>query len=101
MFESILWVLGSYLPSSFASLVPIANPGVSRDTVSSIGVLRGQSLPETVTGMGHVCAFRHALALDEKRVKFQPEYVNGGLGPLPGDTGNVKEVWFPGTHSDM
>ncbi|KAJ8503144.1 hypothetical protein ONZ45_g11119 [Pleurotus djamor] len=71
------------------------------DTVSSIGILRGQSLPETVTGMGHVCAFRHALALDEKRVKFQPEYVNGGLGPLPGDTGNVKEVWFPGTHSDI
>ncbi|KAJ8515394.1 hypothetical protein ONZ45_g7181 [Pleurotus djamor] len=71
------------------------------DTVSSIGVLRGQSLPETVTGMGHVCAFRHALALDEKRVKFQPEYVNGGLGPLPGDTETVREVWFPGTHSDI
>ncbi|KAJ8481649.1 hypothetical protein ONZ45_g15247 [Pleurotus djamor] len=71
------------------------------DTVSSIGILRGQSLPETVTGMGHVCAFRHALALDEKRVKFQPEYVNGGLGPLLTDKGNVKEVWFPGTHSDI
>ncbi|KAJ8490191.1 hypothetical protein ONZ45_g13288 [Pleurotus djamor] len=71
------------------------------DTVSSIGVLRGNSLPETVSGMGHVCAFRHALALDERRVKFQPEYANGGLGPRETDKGNVKEVWFSGSHSDI
>jgi hypothetical protein len=57
--------------------------------------------------MHHVCVFRHALALDERRVKFLPEYVNGGLGPDA--SGNkdelkhcdVKEVWFSGTHSDM
>ncbi|KAJ8501625.1 hypothetical protein ONZ45_g12086 [Pleurotus djamor] len=74
----------------------------SRDTVSSIGVFRGKSLPETVSGMGHVCHFRHALALDERRAKFQPEYVNGGLGPIKGETrGDVKEVWFKGTHSDI
>ncbi|KAJ8502723.1 hypothetical protein ONZ45_g11496 [Pleurotus djamor] len=44
--------------------------------------------------MGHVCVFRHALALDECRVKFQPEYANGGLGPRTGDdsVGDVKEV---------
>ncbi|KAJ8514716.1 hypothetical protein ONZ45_g7778 [Pleurotus djamor] len=71
------------------------------DTVSSIGILRGKSLPETVSGMGHVCAFRHALALDERRVKFQPEYANGGLGPERGDRGDVKEVWFAGSHSDI
>jgi hypothetical protein len=62
-------------------------------------------LPETMTGMRHVCVFRHALALDERRVKFLPEYVNGGLGPPEKDgdegKGNVKEVWFSGTHSDM
>ncbi|THU84328.1 hypothetical protein K435DRAFT_613753, partial [Dendrothele bispora CBS 962.96] len=51
------------------------------DTVSSIGVIRGPSLPETTTGMKHVCYFRHALALDERRVKFLPEYANGGEGP--------------------
>lgn len=50
--------------------------------------------------MRHVCVVRHALALDEKRVKFLPEFVNGGSGPLD-DEGNVKEVWFPGSHSDM
>ncbi|KAJ8521311.1 hypothetical protein ONZ45_g1994 [Pleurotus djamor] len=70
--------------------------------LSSIGVLRGKSLPETVSGMGHVCHFRHALALDERRAKFQPEYVNGGNGPTNGErTGDVKEVWFKGTHSDI
>jgi hypothetical protein len=53
--------------------------------------------------MTHVCVFRHALALDELRVKFLPEYANGGGGPpnrVPGKT-DVKEVWFAGSHSDM
>ena len=35
-------------------------------------------LPGTVDGMVHVCYFRHALALDERRVKFLPEYAYGG-----------------------
>ncbi|KAI0039159.1 hypothetical protein FA95DRAFT_1612794 [Auriscalpium vulgare] len=73
------------------------------DTVSSIGFARGKSLPETTTGMLHVCVFRHALALDERRIKFQPEFVNGGSGPRDEDYGKVdaKEVWFAGSHSDV
>ncbi|KAI0039155.1 WD40 repeat-like protein [Auriscalpium vulgare] len=73
------------------------------DTVSSVGFARGPSLPETTTGMVHVCACCHALALDENRVKFQPELVNGGVGPLDDNRGkgNVKEVWFAGSHSDV
>ncbi|KAI0052938.1 hypothetical protein FA95DRAFT_1601309 [Auriscalpium vulgare] len=73
------------------------------DTVSSIGFARGKSLPETTTGMLHVCVFRHALALDEKRAKFQPEFVNGGSGPREEDSGkcDCKEVWFAGSHSDV
>ncbi|PPQ69959.1 hypothetical protein CVT26_013295 [Gymnopilus dilepis] len=54
------------------------------DTVSSIGLTRGKKqLPFTTDGMKHVCYFRHALALDERRVKFLPEYAYGGstLGP--------------------
>ena len=70
-----------------------------RDTVSSIGFARGPSLAETANGMGHVCHCCHALALDECRVKFLPEYASGGVGPTGG--GNVKEVWFAGSHSDM
>ncbi|EIN03616.1 hypothetical protein PUNSTDRAFT_139337 [Punctularia strigosozonata HHB-11173 SS5] len=70
------------------------------DTVSSIGFARGKSLPETTTGMSHVCVFRHALALDERRVKFLPEYANGGAGPKEARS-NIKEVWFAGSHSDI
>ena len=74
-----------------------------RDTVSSVGITRGPSLPETTNGMRHVCVFRHALASDERRIKFLPEYANGGAGP---DTNSdsktdIKEVWFAGSHSDM
>ncbi|KAF4618227.1 hypothetical protein D9613_011599 [Agrocybe pediades] len=49
------------------------------DTVSSIGLIRKKKLlPGTIDGMKHVCFFRHALALDERRVKFLPEYAYGG-----------------------
>jgi hypothetical protein len=78
-------------------------------------------LPGTVEGMKHVCYFRHALALDERRVKFPPEYAYGGTS-LPREKDNINatdektdqhnmklkgqlpqtmEVWFAGTHSDM
>ena len=81
-----------------------------RDTVSSIGITRRPTFPETTTGMNHVDFFCHALALDERRVKFLPEYVNGGEGPAfknetapseDTDDERVKEVWFAGSHSDM
>ncbi|KJA23446.1 hypothetical protein HYPSUDRAFT_137751 [Hypholoma sublateritium FD-334 SS-4] len=56
------------------------------DTVSSIGIARGtHMLPRTVDGMQHVCYFRHALALDERRVKFLPEYAYGGSSIAPSD----------------
>lgn len=115
-----------------------------RDTVSSIGIIRGKNLPLTGT-VQHVCFFRHALALDERRVKFLPEYLdeisaetlvnankhasatkNMGVPlnqttdiviPQSADQTNpsladtplkfqrnlppFKQVWFPGTHSDM
>ncbi|KIK04380.1 hypothetical protein K443DRAFT_4683 [Laccaria amethystina LaAM-08-1] len=79
------------------------------DTVSSIAIARGKSMfPGTVDGMTHVCYFRHALALDERRVKFLPEYAYGGsakpLEPINNTRGNTssnEEVWFSGTHSDI
>lgn len=78
---------------------PLLMRSTSRDTVSSVGITRGPSLPETTTGMTHVCGFYHGISLDEGRGKFLPEYGNGGKGP--GTVGNVKEVWFTGSHSDM
>ncbi|KZP19845.1 hypothetical protein FIBSPDRAFT_743285 [Athelia psychrophila] len=81
------------------------------DTVSSVGLMRPKKiLPRIAECCNHVCYFRHALALDERRVKFLPEYVHEGkshaLGePLfPGQgkcTADIKEVWFAGTHSDV
>lgn len=39
--------------------------------------------------MTHVCYFRHALALDERRVKFLPEYAYGGMAkPFAKPEGN-------------
>ncbi|KAI6110875.1 hypothetical protein EDD16DRAFT_1485982 [Pisolithus croceorrhizus] len=71
------------------------------DTVSSVGgILRSRSLPLTVTSCDHICHFRHALALDERRVKFLPEYVYGGRAN-PTNDDHIKEVWFPGSHRDL
>lgn len=39
------------------------------------------TLPGTTSGMKHVRFFRHALALDERRVKFLPEYAYEGTMP--------------------
>ncbi|KZP16537.1 hypothetical protein FIBSPDRAFT_698570, partial [Athelia psychrophila] len=80
------------------------------DTVSSVGLMRPKNmLPRIVGCCNHVCHFRHALALDERRVKFLPEYVHEGkshkrdekLFPGEGCTAKIKEVWFAGTHSDV
>ncbi|KAJ2912270.1 hypothetical protein MD484_g8144, partial [Candolleomyces efflorescens] len=81
------------------------------DTVSSLGPKRRKNMPpRTTTGMMHVCFFRHALALDERRVKFLPEYANGGSSPHKHLTQvdgseitypHTVEVWFAGTHSDI
>jgi hypothetical protein len=80
-----------------------------RDTVSSVGIRKEKILPSTDT-CDHIRHFRQALALDERRVKFLPEYVYGGRSdrsksksePTPKDDHNtIKEVWFAGSHSDV
>lgn len=87
---------------------------ILRDTVSSVGVIREKTLPGTTSGMKHLSYFRHALALDERRVKFLPEYAYEGSS-LPDEmdaaaeeardrlsrSPHTKEVWFAGTHSDV
>ncbi|KAN0091567.1 Uncharacterized alpha/beta hydrolase domain (DUF2235) domain containing protein [Tylopilus felleus] len=44
------------------------------DTVSSVGLVRGDVFLSTSASASHACHFRHALGLDECRVKFMPEY---------------------------
>ncbi|KAJ3478000.1 hypothetical protein NLI96_g10066 [Meripilus lineatus] len=77
------------------------------DTVSSVGFVR-EERPGTTRVHENVCYVRHALALDECRVKFEPEYVCGNR-PVPPEylvndergIPRVKEVWFAGSHSDV
>lgn len=73
--------------------------------MSSVGIFRARRLPNATSGMNHVCYFRHALALDERRVKFMPEYASKMFQEAYADNGqnipHTKEVWFAGTHSDM
>lgn len=97
-----------------------------RDTVSSVGIRKQKILPSTDT-CDHICYFRQALALDERRVRFLPEYVYGGASARPKSQlvpslkgehrreeecvedrveedhvkDHVKEVWFAGRHSDV
>ncbi|EJD39190.1 hypothetical protein AURDEDRAFT_71466 [Auricularia subglabra TFB-10046 SS5] len=97
----------SHFKRTFSRNVAVHFVGVW-DTVSSVGLIRDKALPGTTDGMKHVCFFRHALALHERRVKFLPEYACGGQGPSEAETGSqagrpphTKEVWFAGSHSDM
>jgi hypothetical protein len=39
-----------------------------------VGLVRGDVFLSTSSSAAHACHFRHALALDELRVKFMPEY---------------------------
>ncbi|ELU38023.1 hypothetical protein AG1IA_07948 [Rhizoctonia solani AG-1 IA] len=67
------------------------------DTVASVGIFPRKPFPLT-DKCKHITHFRHALALDELRVKFLPEHINDDCA-LDGRT--LEEVWFAGTHSDI
>ncbi|KAJ7686775.1 hypothetical protein B0H17DRAFT_939989, partial [Mycena rosella] len=105
-------ILAPRFKETFARSVKIHFVG-AWDTVSSVGLIRQKPLPLT-SSAEHICIFRHALALDERRVKFLPEYVDGGNSNSSPENGlarnasmmigrvtNTKEVWFAGTHSDI
>ncbi|KAF8651914.1 hypothetical protein AX16_004559 [Volvariella volvacea WC 439] len=85
------------------------------DTVSSVGVVLSRTLPYTNSNKS-VKVFRHALSLDERRIRYQPNLYHSSLsqwheridseetiiesaqvGPVPAS----KEVWFSGCHSDV
>ncbi|KZP29542.1 hypothetical protein FIBSPDRAFT_988847 [Athelia psychrophila] len=91
------------------------------DTVSSVGLVGNKILP-MVNEWEHIDIFRHALALDERRVKFIPEcvmrkrHLNKDGNPVNFDkeytsvvtasgekipVRRLNEVWFAGSHSDV
>ena len=77
-----------------------------RDTVSSLGLVKRDVHVTESASVTNACHFRHALALDERRVKFMPEYflemnAHHSTGSPRSAISDVKEVWFVGSHSDM
>lgn len=77
-----------------------------RDTVSSVGLIKGDVFVSTSASVTNASHFRHALALDERRVKFMPEYfweMNAHRNNMlrPNADGDIKEVWFSGCHADV
>ena len=77
-----------------------------RDTVSSLGLIKGDTFVSTSASVINASHFRHALALDERRVKFMPEYfqeMNTQHNNIlrVGAKSDVKEVWFAGCHADV
>ncbi|KAF8445042.1 hypothetical protein L210DRAFT_1028793 [Boletus edulis BED1] len=72
----------------------------------TIGPMKGDVLLPVSSSAAHTCHFRHALALDELRVKFMPEYFHEmnslrNLSTYRREIIDAKEVWFAGSHSDM
>lgn len=106
--------------ATFCREVPIEFIGVW-DTVASVGVIMGKTLP-FVGVNSTIKTFRQAIALDEHRAKFQPNFfhnpvkkpaASGGSNDSKsaentagGGTDEVfdtdkKEVWFVGCHTDI
>ena len=74
---------------------------VDRDTVNSVGYVRAIKLGFTRTN-DIVRTFRHAIALDEHRVKFKQSNWSGPPEGIPNPphrvNTDVEEVWFAGCH---
>jgi hypothetical protein len=67
------------------------------DCVNSVAVLeRVPPMPVSIAGTAKFV--RHAVATDERRVKFKPALLSQDT---PDPTENVEEVWFPGCHGDV
>lgn len=72
------------------------------DCVNSVAVLEtGAPPPKSV--MGTASYVRHAVAVDERRVKFKPALIAQDVrdSSPPEVPEDIKEVWFPGCHGDI
>ena len=68
------------------------------DCVNSVAVLE-RVPPHPVPVKGTACFVRHAVAVDERRVKFRPALLSRDHD-VP-ENEDIKEVWFPGCHGDV
>ena len=71
------------------------------DTVSSVGWFSNPlSLPFTATNPD-IAIGRHAVAIDERRAFFRTNLWRPSSDPKYAGPGCMKQVWFPGVHSDV
>lgn len=71
------------------------------DCVNSVAVLEREApVPMPVKGTAQIV--RHAVSVDERRVKFKPALLaQDTRAPGGREAEDIKEVWFPGDHSDV
>ncbi|KAI1813802.1 hypothetical protein GGS20DRAFT_551558 [Poronia punctata] len=71
------------------------------DCVNSIATLeRHPPVPAPV--LGTATYVRHAVSVDERRVKFKPALLaQDTRTKIDIETDDIKEVWFPGNHGDV
>ena len=74
------------------------------DCVNSVAVLERQA-PRPTRCIGTAKYVRHAVAVDERRVKFKPallaQDIRASVQDPHVDVEDIKEVWFPGCHGDV
>ncbi|KAH9979651.1 hypothetical protein BJV74DRAFT_888045 [Russula compacta] len=70
------------------------------DTVESVGALVSRSLPCVGVNTA-IRVFRHAIALDEHRSKYRPNFYHHSVDESSKNTTDIEEVWFVGCHSDV
>ncbi|EJU01021.1 hypothetical protein DACRYDRAFT_108354 [Dacryopinax primogenitus] len=106
------WEASTSFKGTFSNTVSIDFVGVW-ETVESVGIFRNVSFPFTASG-NHIRIFRHALSLDERRVKFKANHYHANLNlsqlskaaaeadAVAGleDT-DMQEVWFSGGHGEI
>lgn len=68
------------------------------DTVGSLAFEKSISSFHNISPQNIRC-FRHALALDERRRSFKPDFFD--YGQANKSNSDIKEVWFAGAHSNI
>lgn len=70
------------------------------DCVNSVAVLERKT-PVPVPVQGTAEYVRHAVAVDERRVKFKAALLAQDIRESTHSHEDIKEVWFPGCHGDV
>ena len=71
------------------------------DTVGSVASFDTAGTPHQPTIEGTARHIRHAVAIDERRVKFKPSLLQQDEHVNKAKLEDSKEVWFPGNHGDV